>query len=139
MLLIKIVHTFLLQSKVHVASLYTKLCIDANSNSTVRDAVHKLTDNSKYNYSKVCDGLGILGSERFTMVDARKALAVQNLLGEDVMNISAVMYDRFLYNHNLYSSKNYTREKRHSNCSVSFVHPNYEYGVILGLLETNPL
>ena len=29
------------------------------------------------------------------MVDARKALAVQNLLGEDVVNtyISAVMYD----------------------------------------------
>ena len=53
--------------------------------------------------------------------------------------MTAVMYDRFLNNHNLYSSKKYTREKRHSNCSVSFVHPNYEYGVILGLLETNPL
>ena len=57
-----------------------------------------MTENTtvyKYNYSKVCDGLAKLGSERFTMVDARKALAVQNLLGEDVVNtyISAVMYD----------------------------------------------
>ena len=77
----QIVHTFLLQSK--VASL-TRLFIDANSSSTVRDAVHKLTDNTKYNYSNVCDGLAKLGSERFTMVDARKALAVQNLFGEDV-------------------------------------------------------
>lgn len=48
------------------------------------------------------------------------------------------LYDTFVYDHQLFSSVDYVRSKRHTNHSISFKHPVFAYGVILGLLSFRP-
>ena len=131
----QIVNNFLLKNK--VASL-TRSCIDDNCSPTVSNALNKLADSRKYEHGTVCDGLSFLGSQKLIDIDARQTLAVQNLLGSDVINQSGTVYDRFIYGHKLFCSRSYTRAKRHSNYCISFEHHSYKYGSILSLLQIHP-
>ena len=92
--------------------------------ATVRNGwghtLSQLTDMAKFHH--VDNGLTRLGSEKYVALSAHRILAIQDLLNVDVINRSAIMYDRFIYNHKLYSSTTYTRSKRHSNHCICFEH-----------------
>ena len=93
---------------------------------------------SRYKHTKDFDGLGLLGSGKVVPLDAHWLLALQDLLDMVVINEAGDLYERFVCNHQLYSGVNYTRSKRHTNHHVSFRHPVYTYGIVLGLLNTKP-
>ena len=104
----QVVHTFLLRSK---ATMLARSCIDADCSVAVENAMKKFTTNKRYKSAQGRDGLSMLGLERVTVVDARIATAVQDLIGQDVVTTSAIHYDRFISDHLFYSSKNCVRQK----------------------------
>lgn len=131
----QITDTFLLRNK--VASL-TRSCVDDDSSASVRDILVKLTDNVRFKHKNDCSGLSPLGSSKLVTLDARRIVALEGLLDVDLHNQIGQLYDRFVYNHQLYSSVDYVRSKRHTNHNISFKHPVFAYGVILGLLSIRP-
>jgi hypothetical protein len=132
----QISHAFLLKYK--VASM-SRNCVDGDCSAAVKDLLVKLNDDVRYKHKRDCNGLAPLGCEKMVKLDARRIVALQNLLNVEVKNDSSLCYDRFVHNHQLYSSEGYLRSKRHSNHSISFNHPVFKYGVILGLLSVKPL
>ena len=67
-----------------------------------------------------------------------KLVALQDLLDMMISSDVGVVYDRFVYDHQLYSSVNYARSKRHTNHNISFEHQEHKYGVSLGSLNVKP-
>ena len=104
----------------------------------LRDILVKLTENVRFKHKSDCSGLSPLGSETLVTLDARRVVALQGLLGIDLENRVGQLYDRFVYGHQLYSGVDYVRSKRHTNHNISFKHPLFAYGVILGLLCIKP-
>ena len=80
-----------------------------------------------------------LGSGKSVALSVHEVLAIEQLLGINVVNMSGVMHERFIFGHVIYSSLRYVRSKRHSNHSIFFGHPNFSHGIILGILEVKPL
>ena len=113
-------------------------CVDDDSSAFVRDVLVKLTDNVRFKHKNDCSGLSLLGCGKSVMLDARKVVAVEALLDIDLHNQVGHLYDRFVYNHQLYSGIAYVRSKRHTNHNISFKHPVLTYGEILGLLSIRP-
>ncbi len=130
----QITDTFLLKNKVATMA---RNCIDDYSGASVNDVLVKLMHDVRYKQNDG-DGLSALGSCKLVNLDAHWLIALQDLLGVIVNTEAGDLYDRFVYNHQLYSSVNYTRSKRHTNHSISFKHSVYRYGVILGLLNVKP-
>ena len=95
-------------------------------------------DDVRYKHRNYSDGLGLLGSGKVVKLDAHWLVALQDLFDTIVINESGDLYERFVCNHQLYSSVNYTRSKRHTNHHISFRHPVYTYGIVLGLLNVKP-
>ena len=112
----QITGTFLLKSK---ASLMVRTY--ANVNDSSMDVFSRLMGDARY----------------MVPLDANWLVALQNL-GMTVHGEVEDFYQRFVNDHQLYSSVNYTRSKRHTNHHVSFRHPVYTYGIILGLLNFKP-
>ena len=131
----QITDTFLLRNK--VASM-ARSCVDDDSSAFVRDVLVKLTDNVRFKHKNDCSGLSLLGCGKSVMLDARKVVAVEALLDIDLHNQVGHLYDRFVYNDQLYSGVAYVRSKRHTNHNISFKHPVFTYGEILGLLNIRP-
>ena len=131
----QITDTFLLKNKI---STMARKCIDDCSAVAVNDILVKLMYDARYKYKNGGDGLSVLGCCKMVTLDARMLVALQDLLGMIVNTESGDLYDRFVYNHQLYSGVNYTRSKRHTNHNISFKHPVYKHGVILGLLNVKP-
>ena len=69
---------------------------------------------------------------------AREVIALQTLLNVNVTNRRALLHERFLCNHQIHSSVNYTRAKRHSNFSIMYQDNGIAYGTVLGLLTIKP-
>ena len=114
-----------------------RTCINGDDSTSVKDVHVRLIDDVRYKHTKDFDGLGLLSSGKVVALDAHWLLALQDLL--DMVVIEAGdLYERFVCNHQLYSSLNYTRSKRHTNHHVSFRHPVYTYGIVLGLLNVKP-
>ena len=132
----QIVDTFLLKAK--VASL-TKCYVNADSSPCVKKVLSKLTDNSRFAHNISGTELTFLGSGKLVVLDARMIVALEDLLGLTLVSEHGKMYERFLYNHQLYSSVSYVRSKQHTNHSVSIQHPSFTYGIILGQLDIKPL
>ena len=101
----------------------------------MKDVLKKLTEHARFASNKASDGLSSLGSGKLIHLDARMLVALEDLLNLTVDNLCGKIYDRFLYDHKLYSSLGYTRSKRHTNHDVSIQHPASKYGWIVGLLE----
>lgn len=97
-----------------------------------------MTYDERYKHENDGDGLSLLGTGKVVRLDAHRLVALQHLLDIIVNTEVADSYDRFIYNHQLYSGINYTRYKRHTNHNISFKHSVYTYGVILGLLNVKP-
>ena len=133
----QITDTFLLKSKI---SSMARTCInrDDSSVSVQNVLVRLMGDDVRYKHRSYCDGLGLLGSRKVVKLDAHWLVALQNLLDMIVVNESGDLYERFVCNHQLYSGVSYTRSKRHTNHHVSFRHPVYTYGIVLGLLNVKP-
>ena len=115
-------------------------CIDDYSGASVNDVLVRLMYDVRYKQNDG-DGLSALGSCKLVNLDAHWLIALQDLLGVIVNTEARDLYDRFVYNHQLYSSVNYTRSKRHTNHNndnIAFKHSVYRYGVILGLLNVKP-
>ena len=132
----QISHMFLLKYK--VASM-TRSCMDGDSSASVKDLLVRLNDAVRHKHKNGSGCLTPLGCEKMVKLDARRIVALQNLLNVEVKNDSGKCYDRFVYNHQVYSSVNYVRSKRHKNHSVTFNHPVFKCGEILGLLSVKPL
>ena len=128
----QITDTFLLKAK--VASL-TRSCVDGDSCASVKEVLSKLTDDVRFKHQNAHDGLTPLGSKKSITLDVRRIIALERLLDITVSNQVGIIHERFIYNHQLYSSVSYTRSKRHTNHSVSVNHPVFKYGMILGLLN----
>ena len=133
----QITDTFLLKSKV---SSMARTCINSDDSSvSVRNVLARLMgDDVRYKHRNYFHDLGLLGSGKIVKFDAHWLVALQDLLDMIVINESGDLYERFVCNHQLYSSVNYTRSKRHTNHHVSFRHPVYSYGLVLGLLNVKP-
>ncbi len=131
----QITDTFLLKSKVLSMA---RICINSDDSASVKDVLVRLIDDVRYKHTKDFDGLGLLGSGKVVALDAHWLLALQDLLDMVVINEAGDLYERFVCNHQLYSSVNYTRSKRHTNHHVSFRHPVYTHGIVLGLLNVKP-
>lgn len=127
---------FLLKNKI---SLLARTCIDDDSSSCIKEVLGKLTDHARFAHNNASGGLSSLGSGKLVTLDARMLVALEDLLNLTVDNRCGKMYDRFLYNHKLYSSLGYARSKRHTNHDVSIQHPASKYGRIVGLLNIKPL
>jgi hypothetical protein len=127
--------TFLLKSKI---SLLTRTCVDDDSSACIKEVLGKLIDHARFAHN-ASGGLAYLGSGKFITLNAHMLVALEGLLNLTVDNNCGKMYDRFLFNHKLYSSysSSYTRSKRHTNHDVSIQHPASKYGRILGLLSIN--
>ena len=106
----QITNTFLLQNK--VLSLMTSW-VDDDCSASVKELLGKLTNHARFVYNNASNGLATLGCEKLVTLDARMLVALEDLLNETVDNRCGKMYDRFLYNHKLYSSLSYIRSKRH--------------------------
>ena len=117
-------------------SLLARNYIDDESSACVKEVLNKLTDHARFSNNNASGGLSCLGSAKLIHLDAHMS---ENLLNLTVNNRCGKMYDRFLYNHKLYSSVGYTRSRRHKNHDVSIRHPASNYGRIVGLLKIKPL
>ena len=79
-----------------------------------------------------------LGRATHVELTTSQALAIQNLLMVNVVNRCGISYERFVYSHRNYSSVNYTRAKRHSNCSVLYQTDEKCIGTVLSLICIKP-
>ena len=131
----QIADTFLLKAQI---AFLTRRCLDGDSCTSVKEALSKLTDDVKFKHQNGDDGLTPLGSEKSVTLNAHWTIALERLLDLTVNKQVGIIHERFIYNHQLYSSVSYTRSKRHTNHSVSINHPVFQYGIILGLLKVKP-
>lgn len=67
-----------------------------------------------------------------------QAIAVARMIGRDVQNRDALVFNRFIVNNIIYTSITYTRANRHNDCHVSVEHPEGQYGTVQGLFEVKP-
>ena len=77
----------------------------------MKDVLVRLMGDVRYKHKNDCDGLSLLGSGKVVRLNAHRLVALQDLLGMIVNNEVGDLYERFVYNHQLYSSVNYTRSK----------------------------
>ena len=124
----QITDTFLLRNKI---SSLTRTHVDDNSSACLKEAVGKLTENARFTHNSASGGLLSLGSAKLVTLNASMLIALEHLLNLTVDNHCGKMYNRFLFNHKLYSSVNYTRSKRHTNHNVSVQHPAANYGMMV--------
>ena len=132
----QIVESFIRTRKI---SLLSKACIDEETSPSVINLYRKLRDRKPAgNDDVLSDGVCGVGKERPVQLTASQVLAIEQLLDLTISKQCGVMYSRFVANHQLYSSVDYVRSKRHVNHNVSFEHDQYIYGVIIGLLSIKP-
>ena len=116
----------------------SKACIDEKSNPSVVSLYKKLTGEKSGNEVIISEGVCGVGKERPVQLTASQVVAVEHLLGLTISKQCGIIYSRFVANHQLYSSVDYVRSKRHVNCNVSFEQDRLMYGSIIGLLSIKP-
>ena len=124
-------HFFLSQKLPAIARQYIK----EDMSPRVRNSFQKLSKGNLPLKSEriLQDNVSGLGSCKPTSLTASQVIALESLTNRDVVNRSAVVYDRFVVNHVLYTSQNYTRAKRHRDDIVKIDHLSANYGRIMGL------
>ncbi|XP_034045325.1 uncharacterized protein LOC117527216 [Thalassophryne amazonica] len=75
------------------------------------------------------NNLRALGKGEQVILPPSKLLAASRLTGNQV-HTSAIVYKRFIFHHQLYTSSDYFQSARHCNCYVAFTHGVYKYGRI---------
>ena len=133
----QICKTFLLSQKLPaIARQYIK----EDTSPRVRNSFQKLSKGNLPLKSEriLQDNVSGLGSCKPTCFTASQVIALESLTNRDVVNQSAVVYDRFVVNHVLYTSQNYTRAKRHRDDIVKIDHLSANYGRIMGLYTAKP-
>ena len=105
----------------------------------MKEALSKLTDGMKFKHENAQDGLTPLGSGKSITLSPHWTIALEHLLNVTANKEVGITHERFIYNHQLYSSTSYTRSEQHTNHSVSLNHPIFNYGVILSLLNIKPI
>lgn len=63
---------------------------------------------------------------------ATQAIAIGTLIGKDVENRTALVFNRFIINNILYTSITYTRANRHNDSHVVIEHPERKYCAVQG-------
>ena len=114
----QITDTFLLQ---RATDSMARSCIDGNTCASVTKLVSKLKDNAAFPHQNTSETV-TLGKPAHIDTTASQTIAIQNLLDLEVVNRSGLLYHRFIHRHQLYSSVNYTRAKRHSNSTIMRQH-----------------
>jgi hypothetical protein len=84
------------------------------------------------------DNVTGLGSGKPTTLTASQVVAVMQLTSLPVHNRSAIVFHRFVANHQLYTSESYQRAIRHHNFAVRVQHQELTYGNISGLYVVKP-
>ena len=132
----QITNTFLVR---RATDSMARSCVDSNTCASVTTLLKKLMDNATFPHQNTC-GTVTLGKATQINATASQTIAIQNLLGLDVLNRSGLLYQRFIHDHQLYSSADYIRSKRHSNCTIMYKgeRGSMAYGSVIGLLEVKP-
>ena len=132
----QITDTFMLK---RTTNSMARSCIDGNTCISIVNLLKKLNDTAKFAHDDTCATVSKGKATRIN-ITASQTIAIQNLLNLDVVNRSGLLYQRFVHDHQIYSSVHYTRAKRHSNCTIMFKGEteSLEYGTVLGLLEVKP-
>lgn len=133
----QICNTFLLSQKLPAIA---RECISEDTSPRVKHSFQKLSKGnvpvkSRHILQINVSGLGVCKPAHLT---AAQVIAVELVIGREVVNRSANVYNRFVVNHVLYTSMNYTRSNRHRDDVVKFDHPSAKYGRIVGLYSTKP-
>ena len=132
----QIVESFLRGRKIAQLS---KEYIDEETNPAVIGLLQKLQGKKTTGNEEVLsEGVRGVGKERPVEITASQILAIEQLLGLTLNKHCGFIYSRFVANHQLYSSVDYVRSKRHVNCNVLFEHDRLMYGRIIGLLSIKP-
>ena len=130
----QIVETFLLTKK---ANRLADSHISDSSSPTVVHLLEKFQQARQLARGKLCGGVEVLGKSTKIELTASEILAVQDLLGDSsTCNRSAMLFERFLVNHQIYCGTTYQRAKRHSNTAIVF--GGRCYGMVKGLILFKP-
>lgn len=110
-------------------------CIDENSHSGVSRLYGSFSRGHVDSRQGVAmsDGLKVVGKGSSVHLLPSKVVLIQNLIQAKV-DLVAVSYARFVYNHQLFCSVNYIRSVRHCNSYVKIEHDEYSFGRIDMLL-----
>ena len=114
----QIADTFLLKAQI---AFLTRRCLDGDSCTSVKEALSKLTNDVKFKHQNGDDGLTPLGSEKSVTLNAHWTIALERLLDLTVNKQVGIIHERFIYNHQLYSSVSYTRSKRHTTITTIII------------------
>lgn len=133
----QICDTFLLSQKLLAIE---NECIKEDTSPRVRFVLQKMIKSNlvKKNERILERNISGLGVGKPIFLTASQTISLGLLIGRDVLNRSAIIYDRFIINHVLYTGRGYTRSTRHHDFMVKFHHHTSQYGIILGLYVTKP-
>ncbi|XP_028418236.1 uncharacterized protein LOC114543472 [Dendronephthya gigantea] len=132
----QIVETFRRGRKIAELS---KECIDGETSPAVISMYRKLGgERSIGNEEILLEGVRGIGKECPVEITASQVLAIERLLDLTLTKRCGFIYSRFVANHQLYSTIDYVRSKKHVNCNVFVEHDQFMYGRIIGLLSIKP-
>ena len=132
----QISETFMLARRVHaIASRY----FSDDANPAVVSTFEKLAGNVPQKNVRVLeDNVTGLGSGKPATLTASQVLAVMQLTNLPVHNRSAIVFHRFVANHQFYTSESYQRSTRHHNYAVRVEQQERKYGNVAGLYVVKP-
>lgn len=122
-----------------IISQLSKECLNEETNPAVVNLYRKLRgEKSNGNEEVLSEGVRGVGKQKRVEITASQVLAIEELLSLTLTRQCGLIYTRFVANHQLYSSLDYVRSKRHVNCNVLFEHDQLRHGKIIGLLSIKP-
>lgn len=133
----QICDTFMLSQKIPAIG---RECMNEETCPMVKHMFQKLSKgkmpvHSQHILHRNVSGLGVGKAVHLT---ASQAVSLASLLDKDVVNRSAITYNRFVVNHVLYTAQSYTRSNRHHDFLVQIDNSAAKYGIILGLFTVKP-
>ena len=110
-------------------------CIDINTHPDVSMLYKSLSSGYAVSSRELVldEGLKVLEKGCILMFLPSEIIAVQDLVKMSI-NRSVVSYTHFVYDHQLFSSINYTRRIRHCDSYIQFIHPKHSFGRIHSLV-----
>ena len=133
----QICDTFILSRKLPVIG---RECIKDDANPRVKQLFMKLSkENIPIKRQHILEkNVSGLGNGKPVYLTASQTVSFAAMMDKDVSNRSAILYNRFVVNHVLYTAQSYNRSHRHHNYFVRIASPETKYGIIVGLYSIKP-
>ena len=133
----QICNSFILSQKVSVIE---RNCFKGDTNPQVKHLFKKLANRNlriKKQHFLTNNVYG-LGNGKPVFLTGRQTISVASMIDKDILNRSAIVYNRFIINHVLYTSQTYNRSRRHCDFFVRVSEASVKYGKIVGLYSIKP-